>query len=335
MKYRISLEKWRNRNLYYYQDLEKFFRFSTSPHASVLEIGSGLGYLLAAVNPSYGLGIDANPLTVEDSQQRFPELKFLVERVEDFNPFQQFDYILTANTISYLEDIQKGLHAIKKACRDHSRLVMTFHNPGWEPILKFATLIGQRMPLSDLNWLSLEDIENLLQLTDFEVLYHGKRLLLPKRVPLISYFVNRFLAPLPFINQLCLCEYIIARLRPKEAEAQAQIKQNTCSVIIPARNEAGNIEACVTRMPKLGRHTEIIFIEGHSRDDTWSEIQRVQKKYEGEWDIKIAQQAGKGKGDAVRQGFNMATGDVFIILDSDLTVKPEDLVYFFDSIASG
>jgi SAM-dependent methyltransferase len=335
MSYRISLEKWRNRNLYYYQDLEKFFRFSTSPHTSVLEVGSGLGYLLAAVNPSVGIGIDANPLAVEDSQRRFPELKFLLEQVEDFKPFEQFDYILMANTISYLEDIQKGLHAIEKACRDHSRLVMTFHNPAWEPILKFATLIGQRMPLSDLNWLSLEDIENLLQLTGFEVLYHGKRLLLPKWVPLISYLVNRFLAPLPLINQLCLCEYIIARLRPKEAEAQSKIQQKTCSVIIPARNEAGNIEACVTRMPKLGRHTEIIFIEGHSRDDTWAEIQRIQEKYKGEWDIKIAQQAGKGKGDAVRQGFNMATGDVFIILDSDLTVKPEDLVYFFEAIALG
>lgn len=335
MSHRISLEKWRNRNLYYYQDLEKFFHFSTSPHASVLEIGSGLGYLLASVNPAYGLGIDANSLAVEDSQQRFPDLKFLVERVEDLKPFEQFDYILMANTISYIEDIQKGLHAIEKACRANTRLVMTFHNPAWEPILKFATLIGQRMPLSNLNWLSLEDIENLLQLTGFEVLYHGKRLLLPKRVPLISYLVNRFLAPLPLINQLCLCEYITARLRPKDVDAQLEIEQKTCSVIIPARNEAGNIEACVTRMPRLGRHTEIIFIEGHSKDDTWAEIQRIRDKYKDQWDIKIAQQSGKGKGDAVRQGFDLATGDVYIILDSDLTVKPEDLVYFFEAIASG
>ena len=147
--------------------------------------------------------------------------------------------------------------------------------------------------------------------------------------------INRFLAPLPFLNQLCLCEYIIARPRPQANDIQTKIEQATCSVIIPARNEAGNIEDCITRMPKLGGHTEIIFIEGHSKDNTWSEIQRVQEKYQGQWDIKIAQQSGKGKGDAVRQGFNMAKGDVLIILDSDLTVKPEDLVYFFEAIASG
>lgn len=330
-----SLQKWRNRNLYYYQDLERFFHFSTSNDSSVLQVGSALGYLLAAVNPSYGLGIDANPSVIEDSKKRFPDLDFRVEGIEDFKPLEKFDYILMAHTISYIEDIQKGLHSIEKACRDSSRLIMTFHNPAWEPILQFATLIGQRMPLSDLNWLSLEDVQNLLQLSGFEVVYHGKRLLFPKRVPLISYFFNRVLAPLPFLNQLCLCEYIIARLRPKDADTQTKIEQMTCSVIIPARNEAGNIEACITQMPKLGRHTEIIFIEGHSRDDTWSEIQRVQEKYKDQWDIKIAQQSGKGKGDAVRQGFNLATGDIFIILDSDLTVKPEDLVYFFEAIASG
>jgi SAM-dependent methyltransferase len=332
---RKILERWRNRNLYYYKDLEKFFIFSTISQSSVLEIGSGSGHLLKAVDPSYGFGIDENPLAIENSRERFPDLKFMEQQVEDFQPPKKFEYILMANTISYIEDIQKSLHSTKKACQANSRLVMTFHNPAWEPILKFATFIGQRMPLLNLNWLSLEDVENLLNLAGFEVIYHGKRLIFPKRVPLISYFLNRVLAPLPIINKFCLCEYVIARLRPQEADIQAQIRQKTCSVIIPARNEAGNIEACVTRMPNLGHHTEIIFIEGHSKDNTWEEIQRVQKKYGDRWDIKIAQQSGKGKGDAVRQGFDLASGDVFIILDSDLTVKPEDLVYFFEAIASG
>jgi hypothetical protein len=212
--------------------------------------------------------------------------------------------------------------------------MITFHNPAWEMILRFATAIGQRMPLPPLNWLSLEDIENLLDLAGFEVVYHGKRQLFPKQVPLVSWFFNRVLAPLPGLNALCLTEYVVARSRP-DAEAIAAAKDKTCSVIVPARNEAGNIESCITRMPRMGKHTEVIFIEGHSKDDTWAEIQRIQAKYGDQWDIKIAQQQGKGKGDAVRQGFAMATGDVMMILDSDLTVRPEDLVYFFDAIASG
>lgn len=328
------LYKWRNLNLYYYQNLEDIYNFLVKSESKVLEVGSGLGYLLDAVQPSYGLGIDIDKFVVEHARKNFPTLEFEVEDAESFRLKQVFDYVLLANTISYMQNIQRALQKIHKACQPSTRLVLTFHNPAWEPILKFATVIGQRMPLPPLNWLGFEDIENLLDLAGFEILYHGKRLLFPKKLPLISWLLNKFIAPLPGLNNLCLTEYVVARISPNKADKRS-IHQITCSVIIPARNEAGNIESCITRMPRLGSHTEVIFIEGHSSDNTWEEIQRVQAQYSNQWDIKICQQKGKGKGDAVRQGFNMATGDVLIILDSDLTVKPEDLVYFFEAIASG
>jgi SAM-dependent methyltransferase len=330
-----QLEKWRKRNLYYYQDLQKFYRFLVEPRSQVFEVGSGLGYLLNAVEPESALGIDLNAIAVEVSQSKFPSLNFQVEDGEEFIASEIFDYILMANTLSYLQNIQQAFHNIRKACKPSTRLIITFHNPAWEPILKFASAIGQRMPLPPLNWLNREDIENLLHLEGFETVSHRKRLLFPKRFPLISWFFNRVLAPLPIFNQLCLTEYIIARVQISQTEAEANIQEKTCSVIIPARNEAGNIERCIKEMPQLGKHTEIIFIEGHSKDNTWEEIQRVKEKYGQEWDIKICQQTGKGKGDAVRLGFSMATGDVLIILDSDLTVRPIDLVYFFKAVASG
>jgi len=329
-----SLEKWRKRNLYYYRDLEKLYQFLVQSRSRVLDVGSGSGYLLNAVDAAEGLGIDVNAVAVAEARQTFPNLEFQVRNAEDFQGGTAFDYVLFANTLSYLGNIQKTLQNVRQVCNPSTRLVLTFHNPGWEPILNFATAIGQRMPLPPLNWLSLEDVENLLDLAGFEVVSHGKRQLFPKNLPLVSWFFNRVLAPLPGLNALCLTEYVVARVRP-DAKAIASVKEKTCSVIVPARNEAGNIEDCVARLPRMGRHTEVIFIEGHSRDNTWEEIQRVQQKYGDQWDIKIAQQAGKGKGDAVRQGFNMATGDVMMILDSDLTVRPEDLVYFFEAIASG
>lgn len=332
---RNSLKKWRDRNLYYYRETENFYQFLVTPNLEILEIGSGLGYLLDAVQPRYGLGIDISNLAFENAKDKFPNLEFRVEDVEEFKPNQVFDYVLLANTVSYIENIQRALHNIHKACQPSTRLVLTFHNPAWEPILNFATFIGQRMPLPPLNWLNFEDIENLLTLSDFEVVSHGKRLLFPKHIPLVSWFFNKVLAPLPGFNSLCLNEFIVARTRPNDVEAQKNVREMTCSVIIPARNEAGNIESCITRMPRLGKHTEIIFIEGHSTDNTWKEIQRVQSQYSHQWDIKIWQQTGKGKGNAVREGFEMATGDVLIILDSDLTVRPEELVYFFEAIAVG
>jgi len=328
LKQSHPIEKWRNRNQHYYQ-------FLVESGVRVLEVGSGLGYLLAAVEPQEGLGLDINESVVTYAQQRFPHLTFKLEDAEHFQTEEPFDYILLSNTVSYIHNLQRALKNLHEASQPSTRLILTFHNPAWEPILKLATALGQRMPISSLNWLSYEDLQNLLHLAGFEVVSHQKRMLLPKHIPLLSWLCNRVLAPLPLLNQLCLTEAIVARPRPTDADARRNPRQMTCSVIVPARNEAGNIESCVTRMPRMGRHTEIIFVEGHSSDNTWDEIQRVQAQYGHQWDIKICQQTGKGKGDAVRQGFAMATGDVLMILDSDLTVRPEDLVYFFEAIASG
>ncbi|MBE9069808.1 glycosyltransferase [Leptolyngbya cf. ectocarpi LEGE 11479] len=333
---RISyLEKWRKRNLYYYQDIEKFHEFLLQERSDVLEIGSGSGNLLASVHPRYGLGIDINPTAVESAQLKFDGLNFQTGNIEEYQSNQVFDYVVLANTISYIENIQKAFQNINQACNASTRLVLTFHNPAWEPLLKFATAIGQRMPLPPLNWLSRRDVENLLNLSGFEVVSHTKRLLFPKRIPILSWLFNKFLAPLPGFNRLCLTEYVVARLQPEMLLTRRQIQEKTCSVIIPARNEAGNIESCITRLPRMGRHTEVIFIEGHSSDNTWEEIQRVQAKYGDQWDIKVFQQTGKGKGNAVRLGFEQASGDILMILDSDLTVRPEELPYFFEAVASG
>lgn len=329
--FKFHPEKWRHKNSYYYKDLEKFYSFIIESNSKVLEIGVGTGNLLNSVRPKVGLGIDINPDAIEVARCKYQHLDFVCGDAETFDFNDTFDYAIAANTLSYLQDVQATIRNLRNACQPSTRLILTFHNPLWEPILRFATAIGQRMPVPRLNWLNREDVENILCLEGFEIVSYGKRLIFPKYIPFISSFLNRVIAPLPIVNQLCLTEYIIARLQPKFDRC----REKTCSVIVPARNEAGNIERCITEMPRLGSRTEIVFIEGHSKDSTWSEIQRVQTKYANDWDIKIRQQSGVGKGDAVRLGFSIASGDIFIILDSDLTVAPSDLVYFFDSVANG
>ncbi len=326
-----QLTRWRRRNRYYHRDLERLCQFYLAPGSRVLEIGSGLGDLLAAVKPGFGLGIDLDSDVVAMAQAKFPELDFKVTDAEETLPQGEFDGIILANTVSQLGNIHRAFQNLRQIATPETRILIIFHNPAWEPLLKFASLIGQRMPLPPLNWLNRDDLTNMLNLAGLEVVTSGKRFLLPKRIPWLAHLVNRYLAPLPILNQLCLTEYLIARPQAWPDKP----RHRTCSVIIPARNEAGNIEACVTRMPKLGEHTELIFVEGHSSDHTWAEIQRIQSTYGDQWDIKIFQQTGKGKGDAVRLGFDQAQGDVLMILDADLTVQPEDLVYFYESVASG
>jgi glycosyltransferase involved in cell wall biosynthesis len=192
------------------------------------------------------------------------------------------------------------------------------------PLLKLAEILHLKMPQKPLNWLNRDDLINLLELEGYEVIKTGRRFLFPIFIPILSGLINRFLAQLPIINRLCLTTYLIARL------PQAS-KEMSVSIIIPARNEKGNIEQAVKRLPVIGSRTEIIFIEGGSTDGTFEEIERVAGLYP-EKNISFGRQEGKGKGDAVRKGFSMATGDILMILDADLTVAPEDLPKFYSTL---
>ncbi|MFS8822560.1 SAM-dependent methyltransferase [Thermostichus sp. MS-CIW-21] len=334
------LHYWRQKNRYYHEDLERLHRFFVPPGLRILEIGSGTGSLLNALQPSFGVGIDWDAEIVAQAQRQFPHLHFRVQdahTLDKQDPIlaEPFDVILLVNTLGYLADVQQVLERLRRFCTPRTRLILSYHNPLWEPLLSLATVLKQRMPLPAANWLSAGDVANLLHLAGYEVIQQGKRLLLPRRIPLLSTLINRFIAPLPGINALCLTEYTIARPQPDPAWDPPLEEQPSCTVVIPARNEAGNIRRCVQQLPEMGSRTEIIFVEGHSSDDTWAEIQRVQDEYQGIRTIQALRQEGKGKGDAVRKGFAAASGDVLIILDADLTVQAEELPKFFRAVASG
>ncbi|MGQ9838289.1 MAG: glycosyltransferase [Cyanobacteriota bacterium] len=336
------LHDWRQKNRYYHEDLERLHRFFVPAGLRILEIGSGTGSLLNALQPSVGVGIDRDAEIVACAQAEFPHLHFRVEDAHNLNSLlhdpvlaDPFDVILLTNTLGSLTDIQQVLQQLRCFCSPRTRLILSHHNPLWEPILALATTLKQRMPMPAANWLSAADVANLLHLAGYEIIQQGKRLLLPRRIPWISAVVNQVIAPLPGINALCLTEYTIARLQPPADRDLDPAQQPSCTVVIPARNEAGNIRQCVERLPQMGSRTEIVLVEGHSSDDTWAEIQRIQAEYQGIREIRVLRQQGKGKGDAVRQGFAAATGEILIILDADLTVQPEDMPKFFAAVASG
>ena len=243
------------------------------------------------------------------------------------------DYIvISGGRIHYERDIQTFLEQVHRHCTPSTRVIVTFYSALWRPLIKLATRLKLRTKTPEENWLAPEDMENLLLLAGFEVVKIDRRLLCPIRIPLISNFLNRFVAPLPFFRSMAMMNLLVAR---------PVFSQNTVpthpsvSVIVPARNEAGNIENAVLRLPVMGPDDELIFVEGNSSDNTWEKIQEVQKKYGSSRRLIIAQQTGKGKGDAVRKGFSLASKDILMILDADLTVPPEDLPKFYDAIVSG
>jgi len=312
----------------YHELLQRYYRFMVPPGARVLELGCGLGDLLAAVRPALGRGVDFSAAMIDAARRRHPELLFEVGEATVYQCAEPFDYLILSDLLNDVPDVQDLFEHLRSLAHPRSRLVLNFFNNLWRPILAVAAKLGAKSPTLQQNWLSRVDVENLLNLAGWEVVKTDARILWPQRTPLLAGLLNRWLAPL--LKHFCLTIFIVARPKP----VPAQERHYRCSVVIPARNEAGNIEAAVQRTPELGLGTEFIFIEGHSRDDTWMEIQRVAAQHPDR-NIKILKQQSIGKGGAVREAFAAATGDLLMVLDADLTMPPEQLTKFYQAARSG
>lgn len=328
-KFAHKRDTFRKKGRYYHQHLESFLQFLIPSGQSVLEVGCGTGHTLAALHPSKGVGIDISDKMIEQAKQAHPELEFYQQDAEEIQLNDTFDHIILVNTIGYFEDIQASLQRIGKYLKDDGRITIVYFNFLWKPVLSIAEKLGLRMPGKEKHWLPIADIMNLLNLAGYEVIRKEARVLIPFYMPLISWFANTFLVHVPGFKALALNTVVVARLKPKP-----MVPEPTVTVVIPCRNEKGNIEAAIKRLPRMGAHTEVIYVEGNSQDHTYEECLRVKEAYP-DWDIKVFKQPGKGKGDAVRKGFAEASGDILMILDADLTVPPEDLPKFYEAIASG
>lgn len=328
-EYAGEILRWRSES--YQTLLRNNYRFYIPPGARILEIGSGTGDLLASLHPAHGVGVDISPRMVELARQRHPqpELTFVAQAAEALTLDEPpFDYIVISDTFSFVEDIHGVLRQLIPLCHARTRIITNFYSRLWQPIIKLLELMRLRKPQPVTNWVTREDLRNLLELAGYQVILTDSRILLPCRVPLFNGLFNRFLAPLPVIRHFCLSNWIVAGV-PEALPAETSV-----SVICACRNEAGNIPEIVRRFPRFNGPAELIFVEGHSRDDTLAICQQEAMAHP-EREIRVLQQTGKGKGDAVRLGFSVAKYDILMILDADMTVPPEDLPSFVSVLLSG
>jgi len=313
----------------YRRILTRYYNLLIKDDSSVLEIGCGSGDLLAGINAREKFGIDLSPAQINRAREKVPEAHFFVQAGEELQlPDRTFDYIILSDAINLAADVQLIFENLHKVSTPATRLLLNSYNTLWRPLIALGTRLGIRNRYPESNWLSKADISGLLQLSGWEPVRFESRILCPLPVWGLGEFLNQWVAPL--VPAACLALFAIARPRPQ------LVRRNdlSVSVVVPARNEAGNIEQAVLRTPAMGRSTELIFVEGGSKDNTWEKIRHVREKYP-ERSIKILRQTGKGKGDAVRAGFAQAEGDLLMILDADLTMPPEELPKFYDAVASG
>ena len=316
---------------YYHRRLEQLYRYAIPENVTVLELGCGDGSLLAAMKPSVGVGIDFSPAMLVNARKRFPNLTFIeadahkLPLPED----QKFDCIILSDLLNDLWDVQTVFAELRRFTKPDTRIVMNFYSQVWEKPLAFAQRLGMSRPRLLQNWLTVEDVANLLNLSGFEEVRHQSEILMPLGVPLIAPLCNRFLAKLAPFRFFDMTNVLVAR--PKAESRPNPLPR--VSVVVPARNESGNIAEIFRRVPEMGGGTELIFVEGHSKDDTYAAIEREIKAHPERCSL-LFRQTGKGKGDAVRLGYAHATGEILMILDADLTVRPEDLPRFYDAIVN-
>jgi SAM-dependent methyltransferase len=328
---------YRTKNKYYYDSIESYLRLSIPRGSKILELGCATGETLEALEPSRAIGLDFNPYLVAKAKEKFPGFEFNCVDVDSRKEFDEFasncmkvDYIILSDLIGSLQDIQKVFERVRQLCHERTKVIVTYYNYFWNFPLRIAEKLSLKFPEGVKNWLYIDEIKNMLQLSGFEVIKSESILLLPLKIPLVSYVFNRFIARLPLIKRLCLVGLVTANFKKSKIVPD----EFATSIIIPAKNEEGHIDEIIERIPSIGSHTEIIFVEGNSSDKTFEKIEEAISKNPGK-DIKLLKQYGKGKADAVRMGFSKAGGDILMILDADITVPPEDLTKFYNAIASG
>jgi len=324
----------RSPSLYYHRRTAEIYKFIIPPGQQVLELGCGDGDLLAALKPSRGVGVDFAPSRIERAKAKYPEIDFVVQDVHELSLDGTFDYVILSDLVNDLWDVEQVFHRIAPLTNPRTRIVINSYNRMWELPLSIVRRINLVSPFITENWFAPEDIDNMLYLSGFETIRRWREILLPMRFPIIDSLFNKIFAKIAPFRSFALSNFIIAR--PAWQNRKAGDSEPIVSVIVPARNEAGNIEGIFRRLPKMGAGTELILIEDHSTDDTFEVMERTAARFPSQR-CRIMRSPGteKGKGTAVRAGLAAATGDVLMILDADLTVAAEDLPRFYEAWRSG
>ena len=323
-------ERDARRHSTYYRDRLDWLKNMIPSDASIAEVGSGIGWTLSRLPQTKKVGIDLSSKMIDVAKQNDASSTYVQNDVEHLTHRGEYDYVLMLDSINSLGDVQAALTSIRtNLCGERTRLVITHYNFLWQPIFMLGELLGWKTKFPEQNWLSRNDLVNLLDLTGFEVVSAGERMLCPVGIPLVEQFFNHILVTLPFLRVFGLTKTIIARPLRKER------KEYSVSILSAVRNERGNIARIAQTMPTMGTRTELIFVEGHSTDGTWEEMERVRKEGNAGIEIKTFKQPGRGKGDALHFGASQATGDILMVYDGDFTVHPLELRKQYDILADG
>jgi len=322
-------DRWKEKNAYYYQSIISFLKKNIPAGSSVLEIGCATGDILNSVAPERGVGLDVSAKMIEIARKKYPAYRFEAVPVENFACDEKFDYIIMVDLLDHVHDIAEVFRSVHKSCKPTTRIIATTINPWWSPVLDLMEKLKAKMPEGPHNFVERRNLSEMMEFLDFSINYTGYLLLFPKRIPLLSFLANTIGTRVWPFNKFSSVHYMVLKPLP---ENRTDLGMG-CSVVIPCYNEAGNIAEAVKRVPEMGSGTEIIVVSDGSTDRTADIVRDMQKDMPNLRLIDYSPNHGKGY--AVKQGFDAATREVVMVLDADMTVRPEALPEFFDPLNKG
>lgn len=330
-KIAADYDRWKSKNSYYYDTLKRIFSAKSTPQDCVIEYGCGTGDILASVPGRRKIGLDISGEMVLRAKEKHPNLEFIEHDCEiPYGDKGCCDVAILADIIDHITDILRLYETVNHSLAIGGLMCISTINPLWDPIFRVAEKLGQKMPEGDHNFVPNRDLINMLRLRGFSLVEKSAAMLIPKKIPLVSEWINSIAPKLPGINEFCMIQILVAQ---KVSDYKPHSNNASCSVVIPCFNEEDNLDVCISRIPIMGKSTEIIIVDDGSQDRT-AEVGRAIAERNRNVKL-ISYSPNKGKGNAVKAGFDASNGDIIMILDADMTVMPEELPLFFEAIASG
>lgn len=326
-----SVEGRPNFGRYYRSRLMSIYRSVIIPGQRVLEIGCAYGDLLASVSPSYGVGVDFSSRMVAVARKKYSHLTFIQADAHELEFDETFDIIILADVINDFWDVQAVFEQILPLTTPRTRIVCNYFSRVWTVPLSVARSLGLATPVLPQNWLTTLDTANLLNLAGYEIIRSWSEILWPFPPKALDILFNKVLVKLWPFSVVALTNFLTARPR---AFYKEPTPGPVVSVVVPARNEAGNISEIFKRTPEMGAQTELVFVEGHSQDNTFETIEQERLRNPSRR-AKLLKQTELGKGDAVRLGLAQSSGEILMVLDADISFPPEDLNRFYKALITG
>jgi 2-polyprenyl-3-methyl-5-hydroxy-6-metoxy-1,4-benzoquinol methylase len=202
---------FKKKNWYYYKNLKSLYEQLIPKKKSVLEIGCGTGDLISGLDSSFAIGIDISPEMVKLAQEKHPAIKFEAVTIENFKTERPLDYIFLADVIEHIENIPSTIKALNTICDAKTKVIFSYANPLWEPILLLLEKLSLKMPEGPHYRIPYFKFKKILGKSGFATIERNWRLLIPASIPLLSGAINSFFYQIPLVKRLGMLEYIIIK----------------------------------------------------------------------------------------------------------------------------